>query len=120
MTTLTRELILQRLSRKPKKVDVEGWGEVYIRPIPEVKRSSRSFSYYDETGGRTKEADLRRVHGIIDQVVDENGEPLFTDADIEALSADSFALDSLVEAVAKFNGEDEKNEQGESSDISES
>jgi hypothetical protein len=114
MTSLTRELLFA-LKPEAKKVEVEGLGVVYIKPLTELLRSRRLAELFDEKGKSDKATqEKRRANMIIDQVCDEKGEPLFNASDLkDILELDGAKLDSLVHAILDFNTDDEKKDQGE-------
>lgn len=114
MTSLTRELLLA-LKPVAKKVEVEGLGVVYIKPLTELLRSRRLAELFDEKGKSDKATqEKRRANMIIDQVCDETGEPLFNPSDLkDILELDGAKLDSLVHAILDFNTDDEKKDPGE-------
>ena len=114
MTSLTREKLFA-LKPEPKKIEVEGIGEVYIKPLTELLRSRRLAELFDEKGKSDKATqEKRRANMIIDQVCDEKGEQMFKSSDLkEILELDGAKLDTLVHAILDFNTEDEKKEPGE-------
>lgn len=114
MTSLTRELLFA-LKPEAKKVEVEGLGVVYIKPLTELLRSRRLAELFDEKGKSDKATqEKRRANMIIDQVCDETGEPLFNPSDLkDILELDGAKLDILVHAILDFNTDDEKKDPGE-------
>lgn len=101
--SITRKHFLDDLKVVPKAIEVNGM-TMHVRPITEVKRSSRAANAMDDAGNFKKEyLERRRVYAIIDHVCDENGTPLFTDKDIKALlDLDSQRLDAFYIAVADY------------------
>ena len=114
MTSLTRDSLFA-LKPEPKKVEVEGFGVVYIKPLTELLRSRRLAELFDEKGKSDKATqEKRRANMIIDQVCNEKGEALFSQSDLkDILELDGAKLDTLVHAILDFNTDDEKKEQGE-------
>ena len=123
LTTLTKAKLLEVAAKRIELFkDVPTFGDVWLRDIGEVQRSRRIASLFDSNGQRVPgAAALRRCHEIVDQVCeDEDGTPMFTEADIPALSELASAkLDPLVLALQIFNGNVEKKDEAESSDTSE-
>ena len=121
-TTLTRESLLGKCERRIDRVEVDGFGEVLIRSPDELTRSRRVSGLFDENGSQNqRNLSLRRVHDIIDHVMADESTPMFTERDCDAIaSLDSYKLDALVMAIQAFKDVDEKKEQVESSDTSES
>ena len=116
--TLTREALLEKAKPKTELVDVEGWGKVLLRTTSEVQRSRRYSKMFDGRGKRIAAvSERRRVYAIIDQVLTEAGEPMFTDADAEALGdSNADVLEPLYVAIASFNEVDEKKDEAESTE----
>jgi hypothetical protein len=109
--SITRKHFLDDLVTKPSAVEVNGM-TMYVKPISEVKRSSRAASAMDDEGNFKREyLERRRVYAIIDHVCDEDGNPLFTEKDIkQLLQLDSNKLDAFYVAVAQFAEEGMGNE----------
>ena len=111
--TLTRESLL---AMKPEatKVEVEGFGTVYMKPLTEFQRSKRLADLYGENNDKQEDAKLKfRINLIIDQVCDERCKPLFNEGDAKDLLAiEGSKLDALVNAISDFNDglPQEKNE----------
>jgi hypothetical protein len=96
--SLTREQILAaRSSRKPIRLHVEEWGgEVYIRVLSAADQASMS------NGHPESEMPIRL---LVKALVDEAGQPIFTDDDVPELSKEDFPVIFRVFAeVAKLNG----------------
>jgi hypothetical protein len=114
--TLTREKLLA-LKPTVSKIEVIGWGDVFVKPLTELQRSKRVAAMFDENTQKSDDAKLKyRVHMLIDQLCDESGNNLFTEGDSkELLSLEGLKLDSLIEAVTDWNESyaGQKNEQGE-------
>lgn len=99
MGFLTRDEILNRDDSKRERVDVPEWGgSIYVRTMTGSQRD------YAETAF---EKDRRKFRGYVAAmtVCDENGELLFKETDITALSQKSAsALDRVLETAARLNG----------------
>ena len=122
MTTLTREAFFAKTKTHHEMFDIEGFGRIGIRSCPELQRSRRISSLFDVNGKLVdNHRHLRRIYMIIDQCVNEDGSPMFSEADVKELGdADAAKLDPLIAAINLFNGDSEKNEQAGSNDLSES
>jgi len=110
--SLTRQALLERIEIEPTRADIEGFGVVYLRPLTELKRSQRAAAMFDGSG-KIKESEWakRRVYAIVDQVCDENGEPLFSEKDVKLLlEQDSVKIDPLYAAIEHVFGDTEGNE----------
>ena len=109
--SLTREMFLETLAVKPVRVELDGI-VMYLRPVSELKRSQRVAMMFAKSGEIDKKyMERRRLYSLIDHLCDENGEPLFTEKDLQSLSElDSFQIDPYFQAVMKFTGEDQGNE----------
>lgn len=103
---VTRDAILAPLKRRFQEVEVAGWGKFRLRSLNELERSKFEASIRDKQGRvvNNKLVDLK-CRLIVLCVVDENGDPLLTDADINALrQQDSKYTNTLVEAIQKHCG----------------
>ena len=114
MTSLTKELLLA-LKPEAKKVEVEGLGVVYIKPLTELLRSRRMTEAYGKDGKLCQDYKQKmRAKMIVDQLCDEKGECLFTDSDLnDVLNLDGLKLDKLCDAIHDFNEKHEKKDPGE-------
>ena len=114
--TLTKKSLLAE-TPKPVAVECEGRGTVHVKPLTEFQRSKRLSDLWNDKGGKSEDAKLKlRVHMIVDQLCDENGKNLFTEGDVKDLLAlEASSLDSLVDAISKFNDDymSEKNGKAE-------
>ena len=89
MTTLTREALQKSAEErtKPHKTEALGFGEVWVRRGCELKRLTRENSYYDDRGRSIdSKVALRRIHRIVDCVLNADGSQMFSDEDVEMLS----------------------------------
>ena len=119
MTTLTKEQFFSKAELPPpERLDIEDWGTVFVRILPESLRARRQAEAYDGNGKFKVSVIERSVRQrIIDQVVTEAGEPMFTQADYDKLGElDPFILDTIAGAIQRVNEEHEKNVTGGSND----
>src|SRR5579859_632078 len=99
MALLTKTQILAADDLRRETVSVPEWGgEVLVRALSEAERQALLKDYDEEaTDTRAKLCALA--------IVDESGAPLFTAADVEALSKKSAAaLDAIFEAAKRLAG----------------
>ena len=115
MTSLTREKLLA-LKPSVKKIEVDGVGTMFVKSLDELTRSRRIAEMYDDKGKLDRTvSEQRRARIIIDQVCEEDGTPMFTNADLkEILKLDGISLDKIIDAVLGFNEEFEGNVPSES------
>jgi hypothetical protein len=102
----TRDAILARKPRRVKTVDVPGWGKFRIRSLTELERSRFEATIRDKNGqvSSSKMIDLK-CRLIVLCVVDENGDPLLQNSDIEELrQQDSKLTNALVEEIQSHCG----------------
>lgn len=116
--SITKEMLLNYAKPDIKEIDVPGIGILRVRPVSELRRSQRQAQYFKPNG---QADDLqwgrRRLHRMIDQLVDEKGDPLFTDNDIpELVELDSHRLDAIYGALIVVDSAFEGNAPGELSD----
>lgn len=100
---LTREAILNSPGPAREKVDCPALGgEVYVRQITVGERD-----VFEAASGRLKAADrkrLARARIVALVTVDEAGEPLFREEDVEALAGKpNAALEPIVDAHVRLN-----------------
>lgn len=106
---VSRAGILDAVDLESIEIDVPEWGGVVrLRAMSAADRVAYEdkLATFDEDGAS---AGVRVVRGlaclIIATVVDEDDEPLFTDADLDALQEKSFeVLNRVAEAAAGING----------------
>jgi hypothetical protein len=93
-------------------VEIEGLGRVGIRGISQFQLSRRIASYSDSNGKVIPmEWAKNPIHKVIDQLMANEKEPMYTDADFqEVASIDSTLLGPIIDAIDEFNGESEGNE----------
>ena len=107
MTELvTREAILSAPKRRFTEITIADWGTFRIRSLTELERSRFESSIRDKQGriNNNKLLDLK-CRLIVLCVVDGDGNPLLTEADIAALrEQDSLRTNTLVEAIQKHCG----------------
>lgn len=113
--SLTREKFLSKLAVTSREVHVDGLGTFHVRQPSELQASRRVSAMFDKNGEiipRMRE--LRRVHTIIDALVDKDGNPLFTDKDVsDLLSLDANLLTQVYLAVDGIVEEESGNEEAE-------
>lgn len=104
MGLLSKTAILTAEDLKHEDVQVAEWGgEVRVRSMTGTQRSA----FGDSLVGADGKSDTRdfRLKLIVACAVDENGEPLFTVDDLDALSAKSgAALERVFNAASRLNG----------------
>lgn len=92
--------------RRFATVEIDGLGKVRIRSLTELERSRLEASMRDKKGNlsTTRMVDLKcRI--IVMAVVDEEGNQLFTNSDIERIGQqDSKTTNDLVEAIQAHCG----------------
>ena len=118
-SSLTREQLLGLPKTRREKVAIDGLGDVWLRSLSHFQRSQRMSSFFDGRGNPIPEKQDRQSHyRIVDQVTDEEGNPLFTDADVEAMGEIEAggALDDLLAAITAFNVAGEPKKNGQPSD----
>mgnify|MGYP001827088719 FL=1 len=67
------------------------------------------MTYIDPTTKKVNKQEYAKViaHRIIDSIHDDDGKPLFTDADVELINEmNPDIVESLDQAIDEFNGED--------------
>lgn len=103
---LTKADILAADDLKKERLSVPEWGgDVYIRVMSGLERDA-----YEEWAIKSQSS-LKGIRGRIAALclVDENGNRLFTDADVDDLSKKSAAaLERIVGAVMKLNAVSQK------------
>ena len=118
MTYLSRDAILQREDIVTEDVEVPEWGgTVRVRGMSGVERDAYEASLIEqpEANGKrkrrkqpgSKATNLANVRAKLCAwcVIDENGERMFTDADVVALGAKSAAaLDRIYEVASELSG----------------
>lgn len=91
MPILTRDQILSSTDLKRELVDVPEWGgSVYVRELTATERDELELACWQESqrSGRPL-ARHYRARLVAMSVCDENGKPLFTASDVDALAAKS-------------------------------
>ncbi len=108
-TTLTRSALLDSIKAIQREVDVPGIGVVTIKSWTPVQRSRRQATIASMT--QENQYKHAAAFAIIDMVVDGNGEPLFTDADLPTLinETSSAKIDQLHDACQEFDEEEAGN-----------
>lgn len=94
---LSKEDILKAEDRKIEIVDVPEWGgQVGIRVMSGAERDRWELDFITKPGNREVRASL-----LAFTLCDENGKPLFTEADVKALGEKSGAVLTRLFVVAK-------------------
>ena len=105
--TLKRDDILKVQDIKVEKVHVPEWGgDVYIKGMNGMERDAFEASVVQMRGKGTN-VDMSNIRAKLaaQTICDENGERLFTDADIKALGKKSAsALQRVFEVAQKLSG----------------
>ena len=101
---LTRDQILQVDDLTKQEVKVPQWGgSVIVSTMSGKSRDSWEQSLMSKGNGNANMENIR-ARLVAFTVVDEHGNPLFTEADIEALGRKSgAALDRVVKVAQKLN-----------------
>lgn len=107
MALLTKDLILAADDIKSERVPVPEWGgEVMVRGLTGAQRDAWEASMSVRRGKQVI-PDMRnfRARLVVLCVVDETGELVFHDGDVESLAGKSgAALDRIYEVAAKLSG----------------
>jgi hypothetical protein len=110
MAALTREAILAVQDLAREEVQVPEWGgSVSIKSMTGTERDAWEQSLVPAEGkaGKASKADVRNIRARLVAMcaVDEAGQRLFTDADVQALGAKSaVALDRCARVAQRLNG----------------
>jgi hypothetical protein len=111
MPVLTREQILQAQDLPTEAVEVPEWGgSIYVRGLSGTERDAFEASVIAprlDKNGSSGSMDMRNIRAKLAAlcIVDENGERLFTDKDVEALGRKSAsALDRVFSAAQRLSG----------------
>ena len=110
MGLLTKDQILGANDLPRKQVEVPEWGgAVYVRTMTGAERDAfESLSLESRSGGSTSLVNLRARLAVW-TVVDESGNRLFSDSDIEALGKKSAkALSRIFNVIVEVNHFGEK------------
>ena len=104
MSLATREAILAARDWRHEDIEVPGWGTVRIRELSaaEYTEFAREFA-----GVTTGDVEALKLFGrlVVAAVVDEQGEQLFTAADLEVVQCKSLrTLQYVAEQILRFNG----------------
>lgn len=102
-TVLTRAAILEAEDLPRERVEVPEWGgSVYVRTMTGAEKDRFEFDETRATEKRTPEGARARL--LVVTLVDEAGQRLFTEQDMETLGAkSSAALDRCYEVAARLN-----------------
>lgn len=104
---LTREQILQAQDLPTEDVDVKEWGgTVRVRALTGMERDSFEQSIVEQKGKGTR-MNIRNIRAklVALTVVDEEGNRVFSDTDVQALGKKSAAaLDRVFEVAQRLSG----------------
>lgn len=107
MAILTRDAILQAQDLPRELVSVPEWGgDVYVRTLTGKERDALEASVVEMKGKRA-ETNLKNLRAKLCALamVDEAGEKIFSEADVEALGGKSaLALDRVFSVAQRLNG----------------
>jgi len=108
MGTLTKEQILKADDLKIELVKVPEWnGDIYIRTMTGTERDAFEQSLFEKEGERNLSNIRARLCALT--IVDEGGNRLFDDKDVEQLGKKSAAaLDRIFGITQKLNAIGEK------------
>lgn len=105
---LTRDMILGKADRPVKKgVEIPHWGKVCLRVLTGWEKSALDREMFDPNTGKVSATNIPNWHARFASLVlsDEEGNRLFTDNDVEALSQKSAAaLEAVASEGMKWNG----------------
>ena len=104
MTLLTRDAILGAHDLPSEDVSVPEWGgTVRVRALTGAERDAFEASMVQVRSDGTRQFRLENIRArlVALTIVDENGERLFSDADVKALGAKSAAALERVGSVAQ-------------------
>lgn len=107
MKTLTRDAILSAADLNKELVDVPEWGgSVYVRALSGAERDRFEASIVEQRG-KSSRANLANIRAKLAAltVCDEQGEKLFTGADVSALGEKSAAaLNRIFDVARRLSG----------------
>ena len=109
--TLTKAALLSKAAGRFEWVEIEGFGKIGIRSCPQIQLSRRQVSYWDAAANRVNQEEQAKanIHTLIDQVMANETDPMFTEDDFDELAAlDGEKLNPLYDAIAAFNGDQKK------------
>jgi hypothetical protein len=106
--TLTREQILEAPDIKREKVNVPEWGgDIYVKGLSGIANEEFQESIIEmkEDGKRKVSYKYMRAKLLALTICDENGNLLFSEADIEALdNKSSYVLSLIYEKAQQLSG----------------
>lgn len=106
-TTIRRDAILALNDLPaPQLVDVPEWGgSIYIRALTGVERDAYEAQFVRAGGAKGKGLHNARARLVALTAVDETGQRIFTDADVESLGRKSaMVLDRLFAVAGRLSG----------------
>ena len=113
---LSKDDILKAADNAPEEVDVPEWGgTVLVRGMTGRERDAFEVSMRDQRSGQRLPGALNNIRSkvVVRCIVDDDGDRLFTDADIAALGEKSAAsIDRVFDVASRLSGmsdEDQEN-----------
>ena len=121
-TSMTRAALQNKCKPTVEQIDVDGVGKILVRSCPALQKSRRYAESTDSQGRfNAKAKELQYIHMIIDQLMEDEDTPMFTDKDADEIGQwDSLYMESIVAAIGDWNRMQEGKVLGELSDTSES
>jgi hypothetical protein len=111
---LSRDDVLKADDRVTEEVDCPEWGgSVLVRGMTGRERDAFELSLRDQRSGQRIPGRMNNIRSqiIVRCVVDDDGERLFTDADVTALGEKSgAAIDRVYDVAARLSGMSEEDE----------
>ena len=103
-------------------LEVEGIGPILVRTCPALQRSRRYAEATDSNGRyQAKSKELQYIHMIIDQLMEDEDTPMFTDKDADEIGQwDALYMECIVAALNEWNRKQEGKALGESNVSNES
>jgi hypothetical protein len=103
MALLTRDQIIAAADAKSEVVNVPEWGgDVHVKVMTGTERDAWEASILDADDKVSKKQFRAKL--LVQTLVDEQGKRLFTEADLDALSAkNANAITRLYEKASKLN-----------------
>ena len=109
MTTLTREALLNKGAPRITSAEIPGIGSCKIRSRTESQNARRVWQLQAVASDHRRKL-LARVHVIIDQLLTDDGQPMFTEDDADDIGElDTNLLDAILDVIADHNEVTEKN-----------
>ena len=106
--SLTKQQFFEKAKPTVEEIDVPDFGTVWVRSVPALTVARREVSARDSTTGGYADGQMELIefYRLIDQVMMNETEPMFSEDDIDALSqVDDRMLAPYRYAVSTFNNE---------------